>query len=422
MKHVTSAALAFATLTSLAGAQNPQPYCSAGITSNLCTAQLSANRQPNVANSAACVITVGGVPGNRQGLVFYGIDNSGFTPSVWAGGLSSSYLCVKAPIQRLGATQNSGGALGQCNGSYVINWDAFQNANPTALGNPWNPGDSVFAQSWYRDPSAPGASNLSNALELTLTPPFPIPCVSSAPGMAAIPSGTFIMGSDLPYPFPYGNGSIPTHAVTISYCFWMGVTEVTQAQYSALMATNPSTYVAPDHPVERVSVFEAAQYCANLTTQHSALGLLPPGYQYRLPTEAEWEYACRAGTTTEYNVGPELTCADACFDIPLPSGGSFCNGPTTEPVATFPPNAWGLYDMHGNVSEWCLDVYWPYVPGAVTDPYTPLPLNPQYQVHRGGSRAEDSPSCRSDYRNYGSALNANIGIGFRVVLAPILVP
>jgi hypothetical protein len=258
LKLCTFVAFALTSLASFARGQTPQPYCTAGISSNLCTAQITANRQPNVAINAGCVITVSGAPGNRQGLVFYGIDNTGFTPTSWSA-QSSSFLCVKAPIQRLGATQNSGGTVGQCNGSYVIDWDAFQNANPFALGNPWVAGDEVFVQSWYRDPTAVTASNLSNAVQLTLRPSVSVPCVTPLPGMVTIPAGTFTMGSDAPGGAPYFNtlAMQPAHQVTLTYCYWMGATEVTQAQYSALMGANPSAWVGANNPVERVNWFAA---------------------------------------------------------------------------------------------------------------------------------------------------------------------
>ena len=157
-------------LVSFAQAQSPQPYCTAGTSTNGCTPSINANVQPNTANSAGCVITTSGVEGQKLGIVFYSVDNTGFTPAPWGVG-STSLRCVKPPTKRIGAALDSGGAAGQCNGSYVINWDAFQAANPTALGNPWIAGDKVFVQSWYRDPSAVKTSNLSNALELTLATP-----------------------------------------------------------------------------------------------------------------------------------------------------------------------------------------------------------------------------------------------------------
>jgi formylglycine-generating enzyme required for sulfatase activity len=371
------------------------------------------------------VITVSGAPGNRQGLVFYGVDNTGVTPTPWSA-QSSSFRCVKAPIQRLGAPQGSGGVSGQCNGSYVINWDAFQNANPSALGNPWTPAEGVFAQAWYRDPLAPNASNLSNALELTLRNPPPVPCVTTIPGLVAIPAGTFDMGSSAPCIGPCSE--LPVHPVTISSCFWMGATEVTQAQYSALIGGAPPQLVLdPSRPVANVSWFDAQAYCAALTAQQAALGNVPPGYQYRLPTEAEWEYACRAGTVTEFNVGSAVTCADAWMVSPSDPSSALCwdfslplPWPGPKPVASYAPNAWGLYDMHGNVAEWCLDSWAFYSAGAVTDPFVNGGAN---RVLRGGDWMSEARWCTSAIRYYSSD-PSGVGdtVGFRVVLAPILAP
>ncbi|MBL8800493.1 MAG: formylglycine-generating enzyme family protein [Planctomycetes bacterium] len=413
--------LAVAVLAPVAAAQNPTPYCTAGTSTNGCTPSINANVQPNTANTAGCVITTSGVEGQKQGLTFYGVDNAGFTPTPWGAG-GTSFLCVKPPTTRLGAPTNSGGTFGQCDGSYVISWDAFQAANPTALGNPWVLGDKVFVQSWYRDPAAVKTSNLSNALELTLRAPAPVPCVTTIPGTVVIPAGTFSMGSNAASGAPYFGSSTtqPVHQVTISYCYWTGVTEVTQAQYSALMGTNPSSFPGANNPVESVSWFDALAYCAALTAQQSAHGNVPPGYQYRLPTEAEWEYACRAGTTAEFNVGASLFCNQATFWYSDHSNAA-CNNSLygTGPVGSYAPNAWGLYDMHGNVWEWCLDSYASYSSGAVTDPFF---TGGPFRVFRGGSWGVNSGRCRSAYRGGGSPGGPSERLGFRVVLAPILVP
>jgi formylglycine-generating enzyme required for sulfatase activity len=419
MKNVTPAALTVAALSSLANAQNPQPYCTAGASTNGCTPSIQANVQPNTADSAGCVITTSGVEGQRQGLVFYGVDNAGFTPLPWAAG-STSLLCVKPPTARLGAPQNSGGATGACNGVYVVSWDAFQLANPAALGNPWTLGDKVFLQSWYRDPSAPKTSNLSNALELSLRDPAPV-CATTYPGLVAIPAGTFDMGSGAPNAAPYFNTTDqqPVHSVTLSYCFWMGETEVTQAQYAALMGSNPSNFIGSNHPVERVSWNAAQSYCAALTAQQTALGNVPPGYQYRLPTEAEWEYACRAGTSSEFNVGAALLCSQARHSFSTYSGVACWTVGSPLPVGSFQPNAAGLYDMHGNVGEWCLDSLAPYSAAAVTDPFV---TGGASRIVRGGGFFSYSNQCRSAVR-YGSGPSvAWVTVGFRVVLAPIRVP
>lgn len=399
-----------ALLAPLSLAQGPTTYCTAGVSTNFCIAQISANTQPNVANSAGCVITTSGLPGNRQGQVFYGIDNSGFTPSVWGGSSASSYLCVKAPTKRLGANLNSGGTAGLCNGTFVVDWDAFQAANPTALGNPWALGDKVFVQSWYRDPLAAKTSNLSNALELTIDVPMPLPCAPSQVCFVLIPAGTFQMGSN-------SSGEL-IHQVTISYSFWMGATEVTQEQYSAMMGTNPSGYPGANYPVEMATWFDAMDFCAALTAQQAALGNVPPGFQYRLPTEAEWEYACRAGTTTAFNVGDALFCNQARIKYSN-SSLSDCITPSTGPVASYAPNAWGLYDMHGNVSEFCLDSYAPYQASAVTDPFV---TGGPTRILRGGNYDVSSNGCRSAERSATYPSSASLTFGFRVVLAPILVP
>jgi formylglycine-generating enzyme required for sulfatase activity len=255
------------------------------------------------------------------------------------------------------------------------------------------------------------------AATLTVTP---LGACAIPPGFVAIQSGTFLMGSNAANAAPYFNDSAqqPVHPVTLSYSFWMGATEVTQAQYGALMGTNPSSFFGDNNPVERVSWFDAQAYCDALTTQQAALGNVPPGYQYRLPTEAEWEYACRAGTTTEFNVGNALFCNQAKFGYSYHSN-SGCNSITTVPVASYAPNAWGLHDMHGNVSEWCLDSYAAYSAGAVTDPFVTGGPN---RVIRGGSWFYVSQFGRSAYRNRDDPGVAVFYIGFRVVLAPILVP
>jgi formylglycine-generating enzyme required for sulfatase activity len=421
---IAPASTFLALLAPLSLAQGPTTYCTAGVSTNFCIAQISANAQPNVANSAGCVITTSGLPGNRQGQVFYGIDNSGFTPSVWGGPVASSFLCVKAPTKRLGAALNSGGTAGQCNGTFVVDWDAFQAADPTALGNPWAFGDKVFVQSWYRDPLAAKTSNLSNALELTMDSSV-IPCATSVPGLVLIPAGTFQMGSGAAGGPPYFGDPTrdgPVHQVTLSYCFWMAETEVTQAQYSSVMGANPSYYPGADRPVDTVSWFDAQAYCAALTAQQAALGNVPLGYQYRLPTEAEWEYACRAGTTTEFNLGANLSCNQASFYFAYVSD-SCCNAGCqwfgTEPVRNYAPNAWGLYDMHGNVVEWCLDSWSNYSAGPATDPFV---TGGPTRVLRGGHWFSASSFCRSAYRSSNNTGFRDDRTGFRVVLAPVLFP
>jgi len=226
------------------------------------------------------------------------------------------------------------------------------------------------------------------------------------------------MGSNAASGPPYYGPIGPVHDVTISYCYWMGQHEVTQAEYAALMGTNPSYFPGASNPVERVSWFNAQAYCAALTTQQSALGNVPPGYQYRLPTEAEWEYACRGGTTTEFGVGNALFCNRAKFWYSFHSNSS-CFSSGTVPAGSYAPNVWGLHDMEGNVWEWCLDSYAAYGGAPVTDPFV---TGGPGRVTRGGGWINYSSDCRSAIRfSYGPG-NTDDYIGFRVVLAPVLVP
>jgi len=399
----------------------PTPYCTSGTSTNGCVPTISANVQPNVANTGGCVITTIGLEGQKNGLTFYGINNSGFTPTPWdpAG---TSFLCVKAPTVRMGIA-NTGGTTNLCNGVLSTNWDAFQIANPGALGNPWTVGEKVYAQSWYRDPGAARGSNLSNALELTLRSAAPVPCITPISGMSLIPAGTFAMGSSLPFAFPYFSQADekPVHQVTLTNCFWMGQREVTQAEYLSVMGTMPGlppAFPNPAGPLENVTWLEARAYCAALTTQQAAAGNVPSGYQYRLPTEAEWEYACRAGTLTEYHTGLGLTCSEARIFFSVHPSNTNCgvNSPTLG--GSYPPNAFGLFDMHGNLTEWCLDRYASYTAAPATNPISTVGSG---MVARGGSWLGESYTGRSASRgSLGISLPFN-NIGFRVVLAPIIV-
>ena len=240
------------------------------------------------------------------------------------------------------------------------------------------------------------------------------------PDMVPIAPGTFAMGST------YAATEMPVHQVTISRPFWIGRHEVTQAEYQSLMSGNPSLFVGPTRPVE-VSWNQATAYCNALNARETAAGRVPSGYRYRLPTEAEWEYCCRAGTTSVYSYGATLDCtlANAYHDN---GGPGFClphptEGGQTAVVGSYPPNAWGLHDMHGNVMEWCQD-RWPgpigsYPAAAVVDPLETNPLF-VYRIARGGAWIFYRDAARSASRN-GNLPDAWAQFfGFRVVLGPIL--
>jgi len=238
--------------------------------------------------------------------------------------------------------------------------------------------------------------------------------------MLPISAGSFQMGSPEPIGIPpYFNQSEsqPVHTVTITRPFWMGKYEVTQAEYNVLMGSNPSLFQGPQLPVEQVTWFQAMAYCQALTAQEQAAGRLPSGYVYRLPTEAEWEYCCRAGTTTEFHVGGSLSCGQANFYNE--STSSYCIGQTSA-VGSYAGSAWGLHDMHGNVWEWCLD-NWDlsanYPVGPVSDPFVTGGFG---RVLRGGSYYTASIDCRSAYRDRSNPGITGSGTGFRVVCAPAI--
>jgi formylglycine-generating enzyme required for sulfatase activity len=158
-----------------------------------------------------------------------------------------------------------------------------------------------------------------------------------------------------------------------------------------------------------------------LTATEQAAGRVPTGYQYRLPTEAEWEYCCRAGTTTEWNTGTSLSTSQANFAGGL-ANSTYTSGQTAM-VSSYAPNGFGLHDMHGNVWEWCLDSFAAYAPGPLTDPFV---TGGAYRVIRGGSwggyGSGSAAFCRSAIRDYNTPGFADNLIGFRVVLAPVTVP
>jgi formylglycine-generating enzyme required for sulfatase activity len=259
------------------------------------------------------------------------------------------------------------------------------------------------------------ASLCSATLIVVPSGPCPAPV-----GFVAISPGAFQMGSGQSSNPPYFNSFMnqPVHQVTISYPYWIGATEVTQSQYQTLMGYNPSTTsFGPQNPVETVSWGEARAYCQMLTVQQLALGNVPGGHEFRLPTEAEWEYACRSGTATEFNVGNAIYCHQAQMQYSYHSSPA-CSTSNAVAVGSFPPSPWGIFDMHGNVAEWCLDSYAPYSGAPLVDPFV---TGGSIRIWRGGSYADASSACRSAAREANGTYAPNY-VGFRVVLGPIRAP
>jgi formylglycine-generating enzyme required for sulfatase activity len=199
----------------------------------------------------------------------------------------------------------------------------------------------------------------------------------------------------------------PVTWVTLTQPFWLGRTAVTQGQYEAVMGTNPSQFRGSDLPVETITWDEAMEFCQKLTDREKAAGRLPNGYAYTLPTEAQREYACRAGTE-----GPFAGDLDAMAWYNANSGN------TTHPVGTKQPNAWGLCDMEGNVWEWCRDWYADKLPGGeVTNPMGPP--SGSRRVFRGGSWVYDAALCRSAIRVDFVPRNRFNYVGFRLALSAV---
>lgn len=229
-----------------------------------------------------------------------------------------------------------------------------------------------------------------------------------------IPAGSFTLGSPNSEPDRETDEG-PQTQVFFTRSFFMSKTEVSQRNYLDVVSNNPSYFTGNNsRPVEQVSWTDATNYCALLTARERQAGRIDYQWHYRLPTEAEWEYACRAGSTTRYSFGDDLT------EIRLGNYAWFDANASASPqiVASKIPNPWGLFDMHGNLWEWCADWYAASYPGG---PRT-HPTGPQtgtYKVLRGGAYNSNRLLCRSANRHYASPSERLPNIGFRIVLAPV---
>jgi formylglycine-generating enzyme required for sulfatase activity len=240
--------------------------------------------------------------------------------------------------------------------------------------------------------------------------------------LAFIPAGEFMMGartspaevvrrSGFPADIKGFQREHPRHRVRISRPFFLGTYEVTQAQYEQIVGSDPSWFNGTDLPVERVSWEEAVAFC-RIASERS-------GRNVRLPSEAEWEYACRAGTTTSFHFGDAITTDQVNYDGRIPYAGSPKEKwrEKTMAVGSVPPNPWGLHHMHGNVYEWCADWldegYYARSPGV--DPLGPE--SGKYRVARGGAWRWCGSFCRSAARGGNLPEVQTSVIGFRVAVS-----
>ncbi len=229
-----------------------------------------------------------------------------------------------------------------------------------------------------------------------------------------IPAGTFTMGSP-PSELGRENGELE-HQVTLTKDFYIMTTEVTQKQWMDIMGSNPSSYAecGYDCPVESVSWDDIQEFIFEMNDLYEGT--------YRLPTEAEWEYAAKAGSTTAFANG-DITVEGGCFtiDLNLDEMGWYCinSDNTTHPVSQKKANDWGLFDMHGNVQEWCQDIWSDsHQTAPVIDPTGPSDGNDTYRVIRGGGFNSSTDECRSASRSRRSSYSSFKICGFRLVVEP----
>ncbi|MBM3289854.1 MAG: formylglycine-generating enzyme family protein [Candidatus Hydrogenedentes bacterium] len=281
--------------------------------------------------------------------------------------------------------------------------------------------------------AAGAAAGLCLFADVQAGPAASAPFTGTRPGVERViagvtlcwcPPGTFTMGS--PRNEPERRPSEKQVDVTLSEGFWIGRYEVTQKQWREIAGAFPAPFTAgegDDYPVYSINFAEAENFCAALTERARASGELPADWEFRLPTEAQWEYACRAGTTTATSFGGSLSSTQANFQGKPYNGGA--PGPSLQraaPVGSYPPSPWGLYDMHGNVFEWCRDWYHNRAPGGV-DPdlhdaratASPSQNGALSRVRRGGCWADEGWPCRSAFRLRFEPERRADHIGLRVV-------
>jgi formylglycine-generating enzyme required for sulfatase activity len=288
------------------------------------------------------------------------------------------------------------------------------------LGDYVIPAVQTSARVKLRKLQTPELLNVRGVVRITPPAPLPVPppepprpalgTITNSIGiqLAFIPAGEFQMGSPESDSGAYDDEK-PQHTVRITTPFYLGVTEVTQEQYERVMGSNPSEFKGAQLPVETVSWEDATEFCRKLSELSAEQGA---GRVYRLPTEAEWEYACRAGSKTKYSFGDsESSLGDYAWYISN-------SDRKTNPVGQKKPNAWGLYDMHGNVREWCSD-WWKrdYTSTAVSDPTGPA--TGSSRVIRGGGWLDVAGDCRSAARDGSAPAYRHGNFGFRLAFSSV---
>ena len=265
-------------------------------------------------------------------------------------------------------------------------------------------------QEWYDLISPPGVWRFYRAV-LTGAGGRPTP----GPRFVWLPAGKFTMGSPTNEVDRFTDEG-PQTQVTLTWGFYFGRYEVTQGEFLSVIGSNPSYFPGDtNRPVEQVTWFDATNYCAQLTVREQTAGRLSAGWAYRLPTEAEWEYASRAGSTNRFSYGND----PGYTQLANHAWYNMNTGATSHAVGGKLPNQWGLYDMSGNVWEWCSDWFGAYPGGSVVNPQGSV--SGSARVFRGGSWDYSADYCRSARRAYHcwDPAYRNYGLGFRLVLAPV---
>jgi len=277
--------------------------------------------------------------------------------------------------------------------NFAFNPDAGGTVSPPAVSPP-----AVVAPQRPAQPGTSGGTQV--AVGEYPQPPAAPKTLRNSIGMefVRIEAGTFQMGSNDSEAFDYEK---PVHTVRLMQPFYLGKHEVTQGQWQAVMGNNPSKFTGDlNRPVEMVSWDDVQEFIRRLNAREG-------GATYRLPTEAEWEYAARAGTTTRWSFGDDASQLGRYAWHEENAGGQ------THPVGQLQPNPWGLYDMHGNVWEWVQDWYGEYASGTAVDPAGPS--SGSRRVFRGGSLLNTTRLCRSANRGFGAPGNRSVNLGFRLL-------